>query len=192
MFWSIFIVLIVIAIVVIYIAGEAHKYSSLFAPKHISEFATGMAQLKRAAMASIIQPGEDYQAERFDHNTFVSSAGLAAMYTISMQKELFCHHISLSHQTAVLAHSAAMTFATWISYILNVPAEKIKVPIGLSSVPGEVWHVTFELTDAEQAAYKTASPRIPEKQAVTDSLWKELAPNRDLILKASLPSKLEP
>ena len=83
-----------------------------------------------------------------------------------------------------------MTFATWISYILNIPA-KIKVPIGASGVPGEVWHVTFELNDAEQAAYKSSSPQVLETQSVTNLLWKQIAPSRDVILQASLPSKKE-
>ncbi|HEY9776853.1 MAG TPA: hypothetical protein V6C81_24025 [Planktothrix sp.] len=182
------IIVVAILLVVAFIAGGAYKYSSLFAPKHICEFATGIAQLKRAALASIIQPGEEYEARRFDHNTLVTGAGLGVMYTISMQKDLFCHHISISHQTSSLAHSAAMTFATWVSYILNVPAEKISVPIGASSLPGDVWHVTFELTADEEAAYKASEPQVVDQKTVTDSLWKQIAPRREIIMQASLPN----
>jgi hypothetical protein len=185
MFWPIVSVLIVIAIVVIYIVGGARKYANLFSAGHIAEFSNGMAQLKRAALASVLRPGEEYQADRYDHNTFVSSAGLGVMYTISMQKDLFCHHISLSHQNAALAHSAAMTFASWISYILNVPADKIRVPVGASSLPGEVWHVTFELSDAEQTAFKSSTPQIMEGKSVTDTLWKQLASTREEIVRSS-------
>jgi hypothetical protein len=180
LFWTI----IAAVAVLLLVFSVNHKYAQLFGSKHITELANGLAQLKRAALSSIIPEGEEYKPERFQHNTIVTSKNLGVIYTISIQQNMYCHHISLSHQTSALAYSAATSFAAWISYILQVSSEKVRVPYSMSSVPGGVWHVVFELTPDEQAAYKSSEPHLLQESSV-DSTWKQLGPARAQIQSSS-------
>jgi hypothetical protein len=181
---------------VIVVALFANKLNTLFSAKHLSEISDGIAGLKIAALKAILRPGQIHEQELYssqvDEQTFVTSTGFGLMYTISKQGDLYCHHISVSQRTGVLAHSAAMTIATWLAYFLEIPAEKVTVPPELSGAPGEVWHITFELSEAEEERYEQTRPRILATTDVTPLLWQQMGTPRDIIVQHSLAnSKLQ-
>jgi hypothetical protein len=171
-------------------AFAAAKVSRLLSAKHLSEISDGMASLKIVALKTIMRPGELYEKELYsdlvDKQTFVSSAGLGLMYTVSKQDNLYMHHISISLSSSTLAHSAAMTIAAWISYFLNIPTQKISVPPELSNAPGAVWHITFELSEKEESDYEQTRPRILAAAEITPALWKQIGPVRESIVERSL------
>ncbi|HEY9683634.1 MAG TPA: hypothetical protein V6C86_18790 [Oculatellaceae cyanobacterium] len=185
-YFDIFVILLVV--VVLFFAA---KSAALLSAKHLSEISNGLAGLKVAALKAILRPGELYEKDLYstqiDQQTFVTSIGLGFMYTISKQDNLYLHHISVSLRSGALAHSSAMTIAAWLAYFLDIPADKISVPPEISTTPGDVWHVTFELSEAEEKRFEASRPRILPSSKITRAVWQEINPGREKIFERSLP-----
>lgn len=180
--------LILLVMVVLFFAA---KSASLLSARHLSEVSNGIAGLKLAALKAVLRPGELYEKDLYstqiDQQTFVTSIGMGFMYTISKQDNLYLHHISVSLRSGALAHSSAMTIAAWLAYFLDIPADKISVPPEISTTPGDVWHVTFELSEAEEKRFEASRPRILPSSKITRAVWQEINPGREKIFERSLP-----
>ncbi|MDR3614369.1 MAG: hypothetical protein P4L53_12470 [Candidatus Obscuribacterales bacterium] len=177
------------------IAVVSAKVSRLLSAKHLSEISDCMARLKIAALKAMVRPGEpdpyeqNFHPDQVAQQTLVTSAGLGLMYTVSKQDDLYSHHISMSSHAGSLAHSAAMTIATWISYFLNIPVDEVGVPPELSNAPGFVWHMTFVLSEEEEHHYEQARPRILTVSDITPAMWKQLGSARESIVERSLANQ---
>jgi hypothetical protein len=173
----VFIAVLLIGVLVMFFFGG--KYGKLFSPQHISEFSIGLAKLKPLALQSPLTTHEDYSPERLEGSGFRTSQGLIVAYTVGLEYGHYFHHLSLSHESGVLAHSAAATFAAWISYLLQIDAAKIKVPPPKDS---PIIYINFDLNEEEESAYVAKKVIELQPAEVTQELWHQLGEPRERIL----------
>src|SRR5688572_9042641 len=87
--------LAVVALVA-WVVSRSRFYGRVFAADHILDFVRGVAKAKAAALARVVHSEEDHVRSPEDPRVFVSSAGLALIYTVGTVEGRFIHHYSIS------------------------------------------------------------------------------------------------
>jgi thiamine pyrophosphate-dependent acetolactate synthase large subunit-like protein len=97
--------------------------------------------------------GEEKFALEDDPRAFVTRAGIVIYYTISRNDNLYSHHFSLTDRYGITAHAVGATLVVYIGLLLNIPPDILTV----ERSEQQVFHASFDLTEAEQAMF-VASP----------------------------------
>lgn len=182
------IVAVAIVVVVVLVAAGAMKYDRILGEKNLSELSVSLTKLKAYALEHPLQ-GLSNESVPIDPGYCIDTdQGMRLVYTISKNSDAYQHHISLSGGPSYLAHSAAMTIASWMGHCLTVDATKISVPLNLGNQDGFVRHIVFELNETEQENFASKPVRQYTVQEITKTTWQELMTDRDKIQKNSLPA----
>lgn len=181
------VLLLVIVGIVFLTASGAMKYDRLLGEKNMSELSEILVKLKTFAIEHPLEATHD-PAVQLDHGYYLDTdQGMRIIYTISKHKSTYQHHISLSGGPSYLAHSAALTFASWMGHCLMVDAAKISVPQNYGNQDGFVRHILFELDDGEQQEFANRQVRSYSPVEITKETWQGLMSEREKIIKNSLP-----
>ncbi|HEY9718595.1 MAG TPA: hypothetical protein V6C69_14075 [Trichormus sp.] len=170
-------VIVIAALAVFFMRG---KYGKLFSPQHISEFSIALAKLKPLALQSPLTTHEDYSPENLEGKGFRTSQGLIVAYTLGVEYGHNFHHLSLSHESGVLAHSAAATFGAWMSYLLQIDAARMKIPPPKES---PIIYINFDLNEEEESEYVAKKVIELQPVEVTQELWQQVSEPRDKFLE---------
>ncbi len=186
-FVGIGVLVLVIAAVVFVTASGAMKYDRLLGEKNMSELSSIIASLKPYALEHPLEATHD-PGVSLDHGYFRDTdQGMRIIYTVSRNGATYQHHISLSGGPSYLAHSAALTFASWMGHCLSVDAAKISVPQNYGNQDGFVRHILFDLSESEQQTFARESVKKYEPAEITKETWQGLMADREKITKNSLP-----
>lgn len=150
------------------------KYQLIFAKEHFIEFAEQLADLKNKLLQSA--PGvpdeggeptnqkdnqKDHRPEA-EPDYFITSAGLAFLYSVRSEGEERAHHLSLSYFGQPLAYAAATTFVAFAARLLRVPPERFVV----SRSQQGIYHASFRLSAAEHAELLNGQIEIPPADTI--------------------------
>ena len=69
-----------------------------------------------------------------DPRIFVSTEGLAIVYTVRQQKQQFVHHCSVSVAGGYTAHAVGGAFVAFMTKLVGLPWDKMSYEIGTSTV----------------------------------------------------------
>lgn len=161
------------------------KYQLIFAKEHFIEFAEQLADLKNKLLQSDRRNSEDgnestnqkdnERANQSDEKTgsqldnqsagpegaepdyFITSAGLAFLYSVRSEGEEQVHHLSLSYFGQPLAYAAATVFLAFTARLLRVAPERLAV----SRSRQGIYHASFRLGAAEHAELLNRQIEIP-------------------------------
>jgi hypothetical protein len=141
-----------IALVLLVLLPRSAQLKKIFSNDHLIEIAEQMEVGKPLAV-SLADVAEEKFALEDDPRTFVTSAGIVIYYTISRNENLYLHHFSLTDQYGITAHAVGATLVVYIGLLLNIPPDILTV----ERSEQQVFHASFDLTEAEQAMF-VASP----------------------------------
>jgi len=173
-------IICLVTLIALAVLFGGRKYGKLLSPEHISEFSDKLSRIKPLAIASPLRTDEDYSEENLEGKGFRTSQGLTLAYTVGFQYGHCFHHISLSHESGVLAFSAAATFASWIAYLLQIDPAKLKIPVPKTQ---SIIYVNFDFTEDENRAYEAKNVIVLKPAEVTQELWQQLSEPRAAILE---------
>ena len=145
-----------VALIVLWFASRARRYSRLFADAHWLEVGRGLGRVKAAALARVIRGDGDVPAGADDPRILATSAGLAIVYTVSEGAEGFVHHCSVSVIGGPTAHGVGGTFVSFAAKLLGLPHAELQCHVGSSTVH----HAELSLDAARHAA--VAALPVPE------------------------------
>ncbi|MFO0576604.1 MAG: hypothetical protein U1A78_21570 [Polyangia bacterium] len=139
------------------------KYQLIFAKEHFIEFAQALAELKKKHLEGFT---DSAPAKRLDRTTispgdappnFVTSAGLALLYSVRPEGPRTAHHLSLSYRGQPIAYAAATTFLAFAARLLGLPPERLAV----SRSPRGIYHAHLLMTEPEYADFREREIEIP-------------------------------
>lgn len=181
------VLVLVIGAIVYVTASGAMKYDRLLGEKNMSELSDILSALKPYAIEHPLVATHDPEVS-LDHGYFRDTdQGMRIIYTVSKNGGVYNHHISLSGGPSYLAHSAALTFASWMGHCLSVDAAKISVPQNFGNQDGFVRHILFDLNEAEQQVFVRETVRKYKPTEITKQTWQSLMSDREKITRNSLP-----
>lgn len=177
-----------------------NKYQLIFAKEHFIEFAEQLADLKKKLQtklnlpAAISDPSNQKDSPKDDQSDnqmgnqpvpsepaetepdyFITSAGLAFLYSVRSEGEERAHHLSLSYFGQPLAYAAATTFLAFTARLLRVAPERFAV----SRSRQGIYHASFRLSAAEHADLLNRQIEIPAADRIK-SIQLECNQVRDL------------
>ena len=148
------------------------KYQFIFAKEHFIEFAQALAELKKKHLEGFTdsrpfeRPERPERPERTNRTEisptdapphFVTSAGLALLYSVRPEGPRTAHHLSLSYRGQPIAYAAATTFLAFAARLLGIPPERLAV----SRSPRGVYHAHLLMTEPEYADFREREIEIP-------------------------------
>src|SRR5262249_2380930 len=114
---------------------------------------------KSEALAAI--DDEQVKTERapgqFPPGAMVTSAGIAALYTIERDDEKYVHQLSMSHEGYWFAEQAAKVLVAYVHQLLGLDA----TPIALGLAGGRRYYMAFELEPDDQEAFVSRPVPVP-------------------------------
>jgi hypothetical protein len=129
-------------------------YLRVFSIDHVREVRERLAQAKRSALAEVGHPASSPAEDLAAGRAFVTSPGLAFMYTVDAVNEAgakkYEHHISISNRGSFLA-TAAASYVAAVVYKLLMPES----PVGFALSRTGVYHLMFRLSAEDHASYAT-------------------------------------
>jgi hypothetical protein len=126
-----------LAFLLVYAAARARKMGPLFADEHLAEVASGVAELKRGALA-----GEAH------HPASLQTAALGVAYSITLDEGAWVHHVSVSSPVTP-ARAAGTFFLGLLRGLLRLDAYPEEVFVSQN----HVFHLIARLTEDEQKAF---------------------------------------
>lgn len=150
-----------------------NKYQLIFAKEHFIEFAEQLSDLKNKLLKLSLDVPErnseqtnqkDNQPEpaAAEPDYFITSAGLAFLYSVRSEGEELAHHVSLSYFGQPLAYAAATVFLAFTARLLRVAPERFVV----SRSRQGIYHVSFRLGAAEHAELLNRQIEIPAADTI--------------------------
>src|SRR5262249_45660124 len=135
------------------------KYRAIYSYEHWQEFARGLAKIKSEALAAIDEADDvkERSPSQFPPGAMISSAGIAAFYTIGHEDDKFVHQLSLSHEGYWFAEQAARVLVAYVHLLLGLEA----TPIALGFGGGRRYYMAFELEPDEQEAFISRPIQVP-------------------------------
>ncbi len=161
------------------------KYGSLFSNENIVNMSSRLGALKQEANNNVLEASNVVEVSPVN---LVTDTGMPLTYTVSKAGSQFAHHFAISFGNTYVAHSAAITIASWVAYCLDIPSEKITVPVQAGDGAGRVRHILFSLSEHEQQVYLQKSVRVVTTAEI-QSLWKTVMQAREAIMANSLPPR---
>lgn len=155
MIWIIIGAAIVLVMIVFWIVSKGGIYRRIFAAEHFVEFANSLAAATAAGCDKINEPPGNPPTK--DPRVFVTSAGLAVMYTVGRENGNYEHHFSISIAGRYTPHAVGGTFTVYVARLLGVDLADLHV--GISQ--GNVYHSAFTLTQDQQATFSDRIITIP-------------------------------
>ncbi len=133
-------------------------YHMLFADSHLMEFGQALPALKQAAMQHATAGDERDPPPPGDGRALQTSAGLAFVYTVSVDPAgKHVHHASVSIPGRVTAHAVGETFILLWARLLGVGYDRLVLEVS----PATVHHAEFVLDEGEQAAFEWRPAEAP-------------------------------
>jgi hypothetical protein len=126
------------------------RYNAIFANEHFIEFARGVAGVKAAAYAEMLDLSEVRPLPPGDHRVFLSSAGIALVYTISPRNARFDHHFSVSFAGWYTPKAVGESFVLLTAKALGVPYHRLDLGVGGSTAH----HADLQLSEEEHEAMR--------------------------------------
>lgn len=129
----------------------SRKYDRLMGSDHISELSLKFKGLKSKAVDTL---EDEISENEIAKNSIQTSTGFAVLYTISKEENgSHTHHLSISQNGSLIAHTAAMVMAAWFAKILSVDPSKMVVPLDVGDSGGTIRHIIFVLDGEEQSKF---------------------------------------
>lgn len=156
------IVWLFVALLVVFgavVASRARLYGRLFGDDHWIEIGRGIAGVKAAAFARVIDTDDDAPTSRDDPRILATSSGLVIVYTVQKRDADFVHHCSVGTKGGATAHAVGSTFLLLVVRLLGLPAEKVTYQIADSTIH----HAEAVVDDAGHHALSAAP--VPELSA---------------------------
>lgn len=168
----------ILALVLAFVISRMLKqYDVLLGAENIADMSTALVELKRLANGD--QLLSETPTDVPTTLRALTGVGMRVIYTVVANQGIYQHHLSLSYTGQPIAHSAGMTLASWIAYTLDVPTEKVSVPVSMGN--GSVRHIQFQLNEAEQSAFVASPVKVLKKQEIAPELWKKIMADRKAI-----------
>lgn len=139
------------------------KYQFIFAKEHFIEFAQALADLKKKHLEGFTDSPPVERLNRTEISPgdapphFVTSAGLALLYSVRAEGPRTAHHLSLSYRGQPIAYAAATTFLAFAARLLGIPPERLAV----SRSPRGIYHAHLLMTEPEYADFREREIEIP-------------------------------
>lgn len=139
------------------------KYQFILAKEHFIEFAQALDDLKKKHLDGFTDnapsdlPDRSSLARGEAPPHFVTSAGLALVYSLRPDGPRTAHHLSLSYRGQPIAHAAATTFLAFAARLLGLPPERFVV----SRSPRGVYHAHLLMTEPEYADFRDRQIEVP-------------------------------
>jgi hypothetical protein len=154
------------------------KYQFIFAKEHFIEFAQALADLKKSHLEGFTNSAPDNLPESLPESLingspisldaapphFVTSAGLALLYSVRPDGPRTAHHLSLSYRGQPIAYAAATTFLAFTARLLGVPPERFEV----SRSPRGIYHAHLLMTEPEYADFREREIEVPYPDQVRE------------------------
>lgn len=162
-------------VIVAFVAMRLRRYARFFSDEHWLEVARGLGPVKQAALERVIRDGEgEPRVQENDPRAFVSSAGLAIVYTVSEGAGGYVHHWSVGAVSGPTAHALGGAFVLFVAKLLGFSPSDLRCEVA----PSTVHHAEVVLDAAQHAALAAAPAREVSRE--------ELAELRREILEARL------
>ncbi len=107
MIWIIIGAAVLLILIVLWIISKGGVYKRIFAPEHFVELAQSLSDATAAACDKISAPTANPPAD--DARVFVTSAGVAVMYTVDQEGGNYEHHFSISMAGRYTPHAVGAT-----------------------------------------------------------------------------------
>ena len=159
------------------------KYKTLLSNEQLADMSAKLGALKLEANNNVLESTDSHETMPA---SVVTSIGMPLTYSVSKDGSQFSHQLAVSFGGTYVAHSAAMTVASWIAYCLSIPCEKITVPAQAGDGSGRVRHIVFSLSAHEQENYLQTPVRQMSATEIKN-LWKAVMNAREAIMANSLP-----
>ncbi len=173
----------ILALVIAFVISRMLKqYDVLLGAENIADMSTALVELKRLANGD--QLLSETPTDVPTTLRALTGVGMRVIYTVVANQGIYQHHVSLSYSGQPIAHSAGMTLASWIAYTLDVPTERVSVPVNMGN--GSVRHIQFQLDEAAQSTFVARPVKVVKKPDITPDLWKQVMSNRKAIETNSL------
>jgi hypothetical protein len=161
-----------VAILVFGVWSRARMYGRLFSDRHYLELAGAVVSLKQAGLDRPIVTDSDQIESRSDPRCLLTSAGLAAVYTVSPEESGLLHQCSVSLAGDVTARAVGESFVLLMAKLIGLPLDKLRVRVGESTVH----HALAILSPSEHARLASA----PVFELTADNLERVRCEIRDL------------
>lgn len=147
----------------LWMVRRGNKYRQIFASEHLVELARLLQGVKTAACnASPDQPPPDSPMD--DDRCFVSSAGIACLYSVDAGEGVFLHHFSISMPGSYTPHAVGRPFSLYFAGLIGAPIEKLQLAVSESMV----FHTAFEVSSEEHPAICEREIDIPTPAEATE------------------------
>ena len=162
MIWLIVAVVVVVLVVGLLLLSGGAVYKAIFSPEHYVEFAQRLAKSKQAA-CNMIGNLEETESPLDDPRMFLTSAGMAVMYSVDSAEgdAGYVHHLSLSIAGRRTPAAVGRSYLLYISRLLGIEPDRMQ--FGVS--PMTVHHCEFLLNEGEQAAFAAQAIEVPSLEA---------------------------
>ena len=120
--------------IVAFVLSRIRTYRRLFADEHFLEIARVAHRMKLAAHANVMLSDAELPKPPDDPRIFVTTEGIAIVYTVRQQKQQFVHHCSVSFAGGYTAHAIGGSFLAFVTKLVGLPWDKMSYEIGTSTV----------------------------------------------------------
>jgi hypothetical protein len=154
---------VVVVAVVGVIAKRSALYRRLFSDEHFAEVARAAASLKAGALERVLVSDLDGPRSPADPRVFVSSAGLAIVYTVRQLDGGFVHHCSVSLAGSPTAHALGATFLLFVTRFIGLDWDGMGFEVGRSTVH----HGEIMLTPPQHDTFAKQAVAEPSRENVS-------------------------
>ncbi|HKO52678.1 MAG TPA: hypothetical protein VJV79_33455 [Polyangiaceae bacterium] len=139
------------------LVSRIRRYGGLFSDAHFLSIASRAPELKRAALARIIDAETEAIYDAGDPRVLKTEVGLAIVYTVSRREAEFIHHCSVSFPGQHIAQGSGELFLHFVVRLLGLPTQQMRFYSGM----GAAQHAECALSPEDHAALATQAP--PER-----------------------------
>lgn len=160
--------LVFVGLIVLAIASGP-SYRKMYAPEHMIELAQKLGLAKASALANVLSeqdadapPDPTEQVRR--GSAFVTSVGLAVVYTVSRSEHNLQHHISLSYRGGPFARASATLLLTYLHGVLEFG----DCACNLTQSETGIFHFVALMNEQQHEAFACHPVRIPEPSEIPE------------------------